>query len=98
MSLVNFYSVSQARMKGETKEILEINRRTERMLCDLYELARATAAESQIPKVLGFSWGGCTDPKHGVVNFEDVLGMRVELPIILCRDFEASLLSCGQCP
>ncbi|KAF8535149.1 hypothetical protein BDD12DRAFT_856713, partial [Trichophaea hybrida] len=77
---------SQSRTQGATNEILEICRRVERMQCESQKLASAT--ESQLPKALGYSWNGSLNPKHGVVNFENVLGMHVELPVILCRDFE----------
>ncbi|KAF8242205.1 hypothetical protein K440DRAFT_617853 [Wilcoxina mikolae CBS 423.85] len=42
----------------------------------------------KLPGMLGYSWEGSTGPTHGIIDFEDASGMLVQLPAMLCRDFE----------
>jgi hypothetical protein len=46
-----------------------------------------------IPNYLGYSWEGCTGLKSrlGMVHFEDVLGRKLYLPAILCRDSDVRI-------
>ncbi|KAF8244489.1 hypothetical protein K440DRAFT_609472 [Wilcoxina mikolae CBS 423.85] len=78
---------SLARTQRAVTEGVGISRRLEGILSEVCQYIRDIP--SKLPKFLGYSWEGSTGPKHGVVHFEDALGRHVELPRVLCRDYES---------
>jgi hypothetical protein len=86
---------SQVRTQKAVDENLAISRRTEQTLSELCEHVKAITS-GQPPKVLGYSWQGSSGPKHGVINLEDASGRFVELPAMLCRDFDVNAHSISE--
>ncbi|KAF8543027.1 hypothetical protein BDD12DRAFT_875385 [Trichophaea hybrida] len=79
---------SQVRTQRAIDENLAISRRTEQTLSDLCEHVKVITS-GQLPNALGYSWQGSTGLEHGVISLEDASGRFVDLPTILCRNFDS---------
>jgi hypothetical protein len=74
-------------------ENLEVSRRIETTLSELYVFVKA--ARPEIPKVMGYGWPGSSSPNHGTAILKDALGRLVELPAMLCRSAKVGLVLGG---